>query len=113
MSGLSINLVVTKTHCRAELYFNRGNQADNKEAFDYFYKRKNDIETAFGNPLIWDRMDGKVSCRFKYQLDGVNVFEKDDWPKMIDFLIDASVRMEKAVKGHVKKLNAFVKGKNK
>jgi hypothetical protein len=113
MSGLSINLVVTKTHCRAEVYFNRGNQVDNKEAFDYFYKRKDAIENVFGDQLVWERMDEKVSSRIKYQLDGVNVFEKEDWPKMIAFLIDASVRMEKAVKGHVKKLNALVKGKKK
>jgi hypothetical protein len=113
MSGLSINLVVTKTHCRAEVYFNRGNQVDNKEAFDYFYKRKDAIENVFGDQLVWERMDEKVSSRIKYQLDGVNVFEKEDWPKMIAFLIDASVRMEKAVKGHVNKLNAFVKGKKK
>lgn len=113
MSGLNINLVVTKTHCRAEIYINRGNQADNKEAFDYFNERKADIEAAFGNDFVWERMDKKVSSRIKYQLDGVNVFEKEDWSKMIDFLVDTSVRMEKAVKEHVKKLNAFVKNKNK
>ena len=111
MSGLNINLVVTKAHCRAEIYINRGKQADNKEAFDYFHERKPDIESAFGAALVWERMDEKVSCRFRYQLEEVNVFEKDDWPQMIEFLIDASVRMEKAVRGHVKKLNAYTKNK--
>lgn len=113
MSGLNINLSVTKTHCRAEFYFNRGGQAENKEVFDHFAARKMDIESAFGEPLIWERMDEKVSCRIKSQLNEVNVFEKEDWPKMIAFLIDASQRMEKAFKEHVKKINAHMKGKNK
>ena len=48
-----------------------------------------------------------------YQLDEVNVFEKEDWLKMIGFLIDASQRMEKAVRTHVKTLNVKIKKKNK
>jgi len=111
MSGVNINLTVTKTHCRSEVYFNRGSQSENKEAFDYFAKKKTEIESAFGDSLRWERMDEKIICRIKFQLDEVNVFEKEDWPKMIDFLIDASERMEKTFKKHVKKLNSHLKSK--
>lgn len=113
MSGLSINLVVTKNNCRCEIYFNRGDKTENKEIFDYFKENKSDIEQMFGNSLIWDRLDEKVSSRIKSQLDGVNVFEKEDWPKMIEFLIDASERMDKAFKKHVQKINTRMKNKNK
>lgn len=109
MSGVNINLVITKTHCRTEIYFNRGNQEENKNLFDFIEKMKTEIETAFGGELIWERMSDKVSCRIKAQLDNVNVFDKDDWDKMIEFLIDTSQRMTEAFKNPIKKLNNYSK----
>lgn len=107
LSGLSLNLVITKTHCRTEIYFNRGNQQENKEFFDYLAKFKSEIESAYGKELIWERKDDKVSCRIKDQLDGINVFEREDWGGMIKFLIDSSERMNIAFKNPVKKLNNY------
>lgn len=109
MSGVNLNLVITKTHCRTEIYFNRGNQEENKDLFDFIEKLKPEIETSFGSELIWERMSDKVSCRIKAQLDNVNVFDKDDWDKMIDFLIDTSERMTNAFKNPIKKLNNYSK----
>lgn len=40
----------------------------------------------------------------------VDVFDKDDWSKMIKFLVDASERMYNAFKNPVKKLNEYSKG---
>jgi len=112
MSGVNINLVITQTHCRSEIYFNRGNQEENKKLFDYLLQMKEDIESNFGETLVWERMSDKVSCRIKYQLDEVNVFERSDWSKMIDFLVTSSERMEKAFKEPIKKLNSYSKQSN-
>lgn len=109
MSGLNINQVITKSHCRTEIYFNRGSQAENKDLFDYVEKMKSEIEAAYGSELIWERMDEKVTCRIKDQLDNVNVFDKDDWMKMINFLIDSSEKMANAFKTPIKKLNNYSK----
>ena len=54
------------------------------------------IEKDFGKALLWQRMDGNVTSRIKYQLDGVSVFEEADYPKMNEFLIDAVTRMKRA-----------------
>ncbi len=35
--------------------------------------------------------------------------KEEDWPKMIDFLIDTSKRKEKTVKNYVKKLNTTIR----
>lgn len=113
MSGVNIALVVTKNHCRAEISLNRGSQAENKDLFDSFKNMRSEIESAFGETLIWERMDDKKSCRIKSQLDGVNVFEKKDWSKMIEYLIDASERMKIAFQKPVKKLNTQMKNQNK
>ena len=78
--------------------------AQNKEVFDYFFKQKEQIEKDFGAPLIWARMDDKVTCRIKWQLDGVSIFEESDHKKMNDFLIDGLERMKKAFTEPIKNL---------
>lgn len=111
MSGINLNVVITKTHCRAEIYFNRGNKEENKDLFDFIRKQEVEIESATGEKLSWERMDEKVSCRIAARLEEVNVFDKDDWDKMIDYLVNISQRMEAAFRNPVKKLNNYAKSK--
>lgn len=111
MSGVNINLAMSSNYCRAEIIFNRGSKEENKDLFDFIYKMKDKIENDFGGELTWERMDDNVTCRIKYELSGVNYFEETDWPKMNEFLIDASVRMENAFKEPIRKLNNYIKNK--
>lgn len=105
-SGVGLNLVVSKNYARAEIYINRGDIQKNKETFDYFHGLKDQIEKDFGAALVWERMEDRVTSRIKYQLDGVDVFNEDDWTKMNDFMIDAALRMHKAFKTPVQQLRA-------
>lgn len=109
MSGVNLNVVISKKYARAEIYINRGDKDENKDSFDFLEKMRPEIEEKFGDSLIWERMSDKVSCRVKYQLDNVDIFDKIDWGTMIEFMVDASERMVKAFKSPVKKLNAFLK----
>lgn len=111
MSGVNINLVISNNHARCELIFNRGNLDENKELFEFIYNMKDKIEMDFGGNLVWEKMEDKVMSRIKIQLDNVNYFEQNDWQKINEFLIDVSVRMEKALKEPIKKLNNFWKNK--
>jgi hypothetical protein len=103
-SGVGLNLVVSKNYARAEIYINRGDIQKNKEVFDYFFKMKEQIEKDFGDSLVWERMEDRVTSRIKYQLDGVDVFNENDWGKMNDFMIDAALKMHKAFKDPVHQL---------
>lgn len=109
MSGVNLNLVASKNYCRSEIYINRGVQETNKDLFDFIYQMKDTIENTFGGELEWERMDDKVTCRIKSELTRVSYFEKEDWNKMFEFMIDSSVRMEKAFKEPIKKLNKYAK----
>jgi hypothetical protein len=108
-SGVSINLVVTKSHGRAEVYFNRGDKEENKKYFDYIFKMKDQIETTFGSALSWERMDENVTCRIRAQMEGLNVFDKEDWPQLTEGLLDMCERMVAAFKDPVKKLKNYAK----
>ena len=113
MTGININMVVSRNYARGEIYFNRGSQEENKWCFDFIQERKNQIEKEFGEPLIWERMDDKVSSRIKAQRDDVSIYEKEDWDKMIDYMVDVAERMEKAFRNPVKQLNRKIKKENK
>ena len=104
VSGISVNLVVTHSYARVEVYINRGSVTENKKVFDYFLESKDQIEKDFGGALIWERMDDKVTSRIKWQIDGVSVFDDKDYSKMIEFLIDGLERMKKAFIEPVKNL---------
>ena len=56
-------------------------------------------------------MDDNKTIRIKLELSGVIYFEESDWEKMNDFLIDASVRFDKAFREPIKKLNNKLKNK--
>lgn len=104
MSGVSISLVISKRYARVEVYINRGDSDENKKIFDNFYSIKEKIEDDFGDSLIWERMEDNVTSRIKYQLDGVDVSNEDDWDRMNEFLIESAARMLKAFRDPVKNL---------
>lgn len=55
-------------------------------------------------------MDDNITSRIKAEHTGVSYFEEKDWDKMNEFLIDTSVRMERAFKDPIRKLNNQLKG---
>ena len=109
---MSINLVVSKSYARSEIYINRGDKDKNKEVFDFIFQDKDNIEKELGRPLEWERMDNKVTSRIKMQKNNLNVYEIDDQNEIIRFLINASTNMEKvfrkrsdSIKRYLKKIN--------
>lgn len=104
MSGIGVNLVVSKKYARTEIYINSGDKDKNKKIFDVFYGIRSNIERDFGGKLVWEKMEDNVTSRIKYQLDGVDVSEEQDWPKMNKFMVDGAERMFRVFKDRVKKI---------
>ena len=111
MTGVNLNLVISQKACRSELYISRNNKEENKEFFDFFYSMKGEIEKTFGDKLKWERMDENVTSRIRYQLDGVSYLKEEEWPKIIEFLLDAALRMEHAFKNPIMKRRTYSKEK--
>lgn len=85
MSGLGFTFLITKKYAAVELGINKPTQEENKKIFDALIEDKDNIEQAFGSPLSWQRLDDKKMSRITYILDGVNVFNEDDWQQMQEF----------------------------
>ncbi|MCP8616380.1 DUF4268 domain-containing protein [Salirhabdus salicampi] len=101
ISSVSYNFVMSRSYARVEVYLQRPEKEENKFIFDELEKFKEDIETDFGDALIWDRIDDKKASRIKYQKDDVNVFNEDDWHKMINFMVDSMLKLEQAFRNPI------------
>lgn len=109
ITGVNINSVISKNYARIEIYINRGEKDENKKVFDFYFTHKVEIENLFGQELIWERMDDLVSARIKVQLDGVSIFEKDDWRKMIAFMAINVEKIEKIFRPYSAKLSNYLR----
>lgn len=98
VSGIPFSFVVTKAYAGVEILINRGDKINNKKMFDMLLQKREEIENTFGGTLIWQRLEGKKSCRVSVRLEGVDITNVEDWEKMIDFQCNAMIRFDKAIR---------------
>ncbi len=105
-SGLSYNYVARQHDARVELYIDKGKGArdDNKAIFDELKESKSAIEEAFGGALDWQRLDAAQSCRITKPIDLKGYRDELPWDETQDAMIDAMIRLEKALKPHINAL---------
>jgi uncharacterized protein DUF4268 len=101
--GLAFNYVARRHDAQVELYIDTGKDSEqrNKAIFDEFMIHRDDIETVFGEPLIWQRLDGKRACRIMKNVLVGGYADENAWPDIHDKLIDAMIRLEKALRPYI------------
>ena len=107
-SGIGYNYVITYKYAGCEVYLDRGKEFVepniNKIRFDELYKYKDKIEQEFGGELNWERLDDRRASRISYRLKGIGLKDKDKWDELHNKLIDAMIRMDKALRKYIKQL---------
>jgi hypothetical protein len=98
--GLQFIYTVTQNECTAELYIDRGEgaAAENKAIFDQLFAHKAEIDTAFGGPLSWDRLDDKRACRIRVRVPGGYRSPEEEWPSIQVAQVSAMSRLITALK---------------
>ena len=96
-----LKLRVSKNNCRVFLDISQNEKSKNKIIFGLLKKTKQQIEDEFGGPLEWDPRDKHRACHIGIASKG-NVFDRDQWGKMIAFMTDAMFRLERAIKKPLK-----------
>ena len=104
ISGLRYSFVVTSKFVRVELGISSSNKEKNKKYFKKLSSQKDNIENIFGKPLEWEELAEHKMSRIKYELTGVNLFDKADWDRMSGFLIEYLPKFESALQPAIKKL---------
>jgi len=105
-SGLGLNYGIRQHESSEELYIDRGKESEeeNKSIFDQLFRSKDTIEATFGQPLKWERLEGKRACRISNATEGGYRDNEKKWPAIQDTMIDAMIRLEKALRPHLEKL---------
>lgn len=104
ISGVRYCMLITQKYAGVQLEFGRSNQDENKALFDELKKHQADIENTFGQALVWDRWDDKISSRVGCFKHGVNLFNKEDWPGITTFLKDHIIKLETALRTPLTKI---------
>jgi hypothetical protein len=102
--GVAFNFAATRTYGRAEIYIERGDKEENKFTFDLLHEKRDAIETACGRALVWERLDNRQASRIKSETEG-NIFDREQWPTLIEFMTDAMARMETAFRDPLADVN--------
>lgn len=114
--GLPFTYVIGQDHGKVELYIDRGADQTkaNKRIFKRLLSKKNEIEKGFGGKLSWQRLDDKRACRIAHIIK-VGGYKSDEskWPEIQDTMIDAMVRLEKALTPHLGKLKTELASEGK
>jgi len=105
-TGLTSDLSIGKEEAKVEPYIDRGKDCgeENKAIFDELFASKDVIERDFGEPLEWQRLEGKRACRVFYRIQGAYSNE-EGWEHLHDKMIDALIRLEKVIGPKIKKLS--------
>lgn len=106
-SGLGYNYALTQHASTVELYIDCGKdcEEENKAIFNTLKKHQEEIEQFFGGQLEWERLETKRACRIvkRFSLGGYRD-EEEKWTEIQDKMIDAMVRLEKALGPHIAEL---------
>ncbi|MDF1600919.1 DUF4268 domain-containing protein [Mesorhizobium sp. YIM 152430] len=103
ISGLSWMLYALGTETRVDFYIDSKDAMRNDLTFVKLETKKEEIEQAFGEPLHWEPLPNYRACRIRHAMPA-NVFDEDQWPNMISSLTERMVRLESAIKPHLKEI---------
>ena len=94
---ISIDLVNKNHKIRVGLWI-----SDNKDRFDYMLQQKEEIESAIGFPLLWQRFDNKKSSLICTYINGLDFKAQDNYPELMNEAIDIVVKMRDVLQYYIR-----------
>ncbi len=110
VAGCTYALIMLKKKVRVELYLARSASEENKWLFDRLAEKKQELEGRFGAELEWMRLDERKASRICYShpFDGS---DDGQWPKMINWLCQHFVKLEKTFSKPLERLGQELKSR--
>lgn len=90
IGGFYLACVANYDAARVELVLAKADKSENKKAFDALIAHKDEIESALGIGLTWNRGDDIKSSKVYCQLSNVSIENEVDWLQMARFHADWS-----------------------
>ncbi|MDE1347883.1 DUF4268 domain-containing protein [Vibrio aestuarianus] len=111
VTGCPFSLIFNQKELRVELWLSRSNGEENKWLFDQLFEQKDQIDSSFGEPLEWLRLDDKKQSRIQFSCK-VEGFNKDIWHDHITWHLEHMVKLEKALKASLLQASERLKHKD-
>lgn len=105
-SGLYLTYIVRRHDGQVELYIDSDKDSGetNTAIFNQLLASKDQIEENFGSALEWEPLEGRRACRIKKDIPGGGWKDEEKWPEVHEAMTDAMIRLETALRPHLKKL---------
>ena len=103
IGGFSISCVANYNMARIELYLGNSSKDRNKEAFDYLYANKTEIEAVLSTPLNWNRLNDAKASTISIILNDVSIENETDWTQMAKFHAEWSKKFFDVIVPYLKK----------
>jgi len=105
--GLGYAYVVKEHEIVVSLYIDcgKGQDEQNERIFDALKARREEIEASYGVPLDWQRLEGRRACRVRWIVTDGGWKDPERWPQIQTEAIDAMIRLEKAFRPHIQRLD--------
>ncbi len=102
MSGFCLCCVANNDAARVEICFSKKSRQENKQAFDYLYEFKAELESRLNTTLEWNRGDDIISSKIFTQMGNVSIKNKADWFQMANFHAEWSKKFFDVIVPYVK-----------
>ena len=102
-SEIFLNYYVRQSDAQVGIYIDKGMgfQDYNRTVFRRLHSRKNEIETAFGEPLEWEDSEGVRSCRIDRTISVGGWTDQDKWPEVHEALVGTMIQFYRALEPHL------------
>lgn len=98
-TGCVLEISFARIGLCAQIAFD-GSDADlNISRFEALRARQAEFEALLGQAPLWDDMPGRKSARIVVQSEFSDVADVENWPQMIDWLIEAQGHLREALEG--------------
>jgi hypothetical protein len=103
-SGLLWTLAVTAKAARVELVLCLPTAETNRKRFEALRARKQEIETAFGEPLFWDFEESRKQQYLRYHCRVGGLEDEGDWKAIQNDMVERLIRLELSLRAPLKML---------
>lgn len=85
IGGFNLSCVANRNKAKVTLSLSHTEKERNKEAFDYLYRHKSEVEAVLNAPIDWQRSDDTKGSYIAIRLEGVSIDNESDWIQMAKF----------------------------
>jgi Domain of unknown function (DUF4268) len=96
-SWVSYETFFAKQGLRVRLWFGSPDEEVNKRRFRALHAQKDEFERSLGEVATWDEKPGEKGATIYVESQFESVMNEDEWPAMLDWVIDQHVRFRRAV----------------